>query len=132
MLWFPALRKRLRSNSAKLGKWGEKKSLKFLKNKGLKPITTNFRGRSGEIDLIMSDTDGRIIFVEVKTRASEHKALAHTAVTPRKQKHLIRTARDFCRQYSLNDRPMRFDVIAVVLPATGPAEIRHYENAFRP
>jgi Holliday junction resolvase-like predicted endonuclease len=45
---------------------------------------------------------------------------------------MIRTARHFLREYEIEGKPLRFDVIAVVLGEKGPPEIRHYENAFRP
>ncbi|MHC4758467.1 MAG: YraN family protein, partial [Planctomycetota bacterium] len=61
-------REKLYSDKDRLGRWGEKQSEKFLKRKGLKTLTKNYSCKTGEIDLVMVDTDHSIVFVEVKTR----------------------------------------------------------------
>ena len=86
----------------------------------------------GEVDLVMASANGAIVFVEVKTRRNEDYAQAQDAVTSKKQARLIRTAKFFVKQYKIKDKPLRFDVVAVILGPKGPAQIRHYENAFRP
>ncbi len=85
----------------------------------------------GEIDLIMAD--GRaVVFVEVKTRSdsSENFLPAQSAVTPAKRKRIIRTAGFFCKKYAVRNRPLRFDVTAVVYSDEPEPVIRHYKNAF--
>ncbi|MFH1715841.1 MAG: YraN family protein, partial [Planctomycetota bacterium] len=78
-----------------LGRWGEKRCEKFLKRKGLKTLTRNFLCKTGEIDLIMVDVDGAIVFVEVKTRANEDFGPSESAVTGAKKTRMLRTARYF-------------------------------------
>ena len=51
------------------GKSGELYAREYLENKGYAYITSNFKTRFGEIDLIFKDKK-RIIFVEVKFRTS--------------------------------------------------------------
>ena len=131
MLWLPGRRRKLLSDSRLLGRWGERYSERFLRRKGLKRIARNFTCKLGEIDLIMADADGAIVFVEVKTRRDEGYARAQDAITSRKQTKLMRTAKYFLKTYKVKDKPLRFDVVAVVLGEKGPAEIRHYENALR-
>ena len=80
----------------------------------------------------MADANGAIVFVEVKTRRSETKASAQNAVTPNKRRRLVRAANQFVRKYNIKNKPLRFDVAAVILPAKGPIQIRHYKNAFVP
>ena len=80
----------------------------------------------------MGDKDGKLIFVEVKTRTSEELAKAQDAVNRRKQARMFRVSQNFCRKYKIKDRPLRFDVVAIMLGQKGKPEIRHYENAFRP
>ena len=128
----PIFRSRLLSDPKKLGRWGEKQSENFLLRKGFRFITRNFRCKPGEIDLIMSDDTGAIVFVEVKTRKSESLANAQDAVNIEKRKRLVYASRYFVRKYKIKDRPLRFDVMAVVLPEKGKVEIRHYRNAFVP
>ena len=80
----------------------------------------------------MVDSDRTIVFVEVKTRADESFSPSESAITSSKKSKMIRTARYFLASYQIEDRPLRFDVVTVVLGQKGPVQIRHYENAFVP
>jgi putative endonuclease len=115
-----------------LGRWGEKRSGRFLKKKGLKVLTRNFSCKCGEIDLIMVDRDGSIVFVEVRTRAGEDFATAEASITSVKKARLLKTARFFLAKHRIEDRPFRFDVVTIVLGQSGGEQIRHYKNAFVP
>ena len=129
-----------RKSKERLGRWGEKRCEKFLKRKGLKTLTRNFSCKTGEIDLIMVDSDGTLVFVEVKTRANEDfspsSRVGHlpveSVVTKTKQTRMLRTARYFLATNNIENRPFRFDVVTIVLGEKGPEQIRHYENAFVP
>ena len=132
MFWFGFSRDALLDDPKRLGRWGEKRSERFLKRKGFEAIARNFTCKTGEIDLIMTDQGRTIVFVEVKTRRDENYSQAQDAVTYAKRAKMIRTARHFLKTYEVKDKPMRFDVVAVVLGPKGPVQIRHYENAFRP
>ena len=115
-----------------LGRWGEKRCERFLKRNGLKKLTRNFSCKTGEIDLIMVDTDSTIVFVEVRTRADESFGPAESSITRAKKAKLSRTARCFLATHNIEDRPYRFDVVTIVLGQSGPAQIRHYKSAFVP
>ena len=125
-------RKRLLADAKLLGKWGEKHAVGFLKSKGFKVIARNYTCKAGEIDLIAADADGAIVFVEVKTRRDEVYAKAQDAVTTKKQRTMTQAAKSFVRNYKIKDKPLRFDVVAVILGKKGKPEVRHYENAFTP
>ena len=125
-------RRRLLADAKVLGRWGEKRCEKFLKRKGLKTLARNFSCKTGEIDLVMVDTDGSIVFVEVKSRADENFGPAESVITPAKKARLFRTARYFLATNNIEDRPFRFDVVTIVLGQTGPEQIKHYKNAFVP
>lgn len=131
MLFFGG-RKRLLADPKKLGRWGQRQAERFLRRIGCRTITRNYGFAGGEIDLIMAGSDGAVAFVEVKTRRSEDYAPAKAAVNTKKQQKLIRTAKRFLGTYKISDRPLRFDVVTVILPAEGPPQIRHYPKAFRP
>jgi len=115
-----------------LGRWGEKRSESFLKRKGLKILTRNFSCKTGEIDLIMVDTDSSIVFVEVRTIADETFTPPEASITAAKKARLSRTARYFLAANKLEDRPLRFDIVTIVLSRTGRPKINHYKNAFVP
>ena len=125
-------RRKLLADRELLGRWGEKRCEKFLKKKGLKKLTRNFSCRTGEIDLVMADTDGSIVFVEVKTRANESFTPVESVITPAKKNKLSRTARYFLATHNIKDRPCRFDVVTIVLNQTASPQIRYYQNAFVP
>ena len=127
-----ANRNRLLTDQKLLGRWGEKRCEKFLRKKGLKTLTRNFSCKTGEIDLIMIDCDRTIVFVEVKTRAQNHLEPPESAVTYGKQQKALRTARYFLTTNNIEDRPLRFDVVAITLPPKGKPLINHYQNAFKP
>ena len=115
-----------------LGRWGERRCERFLKRKGLKKLAHNFSCKTGEIDLVMVAPDGTVVFVEVKTRADESFDSVESVITPAKKGKSLRTARYFLTTHSIQNRPIRFDVVTIVLGRSGPVQIRHYENAFVP
>lgn len=131
-MWpWPFGRSKLPENPADLGRWGENQARQFLQGKGFTTIARNWRHGKGELDLVMAD--GRaIVFVEVKSRTDEDFAPATTSITAEKKKVLLRTAKCFLRKYDISDRPLRFDVVTVVLTDAGKPQIKHYRNAFRP
>ena len=120
----------LLSDKRKLWRWGERRCESFLKRKGFKKLARNFSCRSGEIDLVMVDGDGVIVFVEVKTRRDEVFGPAESSITSVQKARLSRAARYFLAVHNIADRPYRFDVVIIVLGRSGPVQIRHYENAF--
>jgi putative endonuclease len=125
-------KRRLLADRELLGRWGEKRCEKFLKRKGLKTLTCNFSCKTGEIDLVMVDKDGTLVFVEVKTRANEDFSSSESAINKAKQTRMLRTVRYFLNTNNIENRPFRFDVVTIVLGEKGPEQIRHYENAFTP
>jgi len=126
-------RRRLLSDPKHLGRWGEKRCERFLKRKGLKILTRNFACRTGEIDLIMVDRDRTIVFVEVRTRSDETFGPPELSITPAKKNRLLRTARYFlAANRILEDRPFRFDIVAIVLGQAGRPKLKHYTNTFVP
>ncbi len=132
MFGLPIPRRRLLADPKRLGRWGEKRCRRYLKSKGYRAIARNFRCALGEIDLITADSEGRIVFVEVKTRRNEDHAVAYLAVNRRKQIRMARAANHFIKMYNVRNKPLRFDVVTVILNSKGPATIRHYENVFVP
>jgi len=123
-------RRKLLADAKLLGRWGEKRCERFLKSKGFKKLARNFSCKAGEIDLVMVATSGAIVFVEVKTRADESLTPVESVITPDKKHKLHKAARYFLATYDIKNRPYRFDVVTTVLGQSGPAKIRHYENAF--
>jgi putative endonuclease len=122
----------LLADRAKLGRWGEKRAERFLRGKGFKTLARSFSCRAGELDLVMVDADGVMVFVEVKTRADEAFSPVEAAITARKRQRMTRAARYFLASHGIQDRPCRFDVVTVVLGRSGRPQVCHYEGAFVP
>ena len=115
-----------------VGAWGEALAAKFLEKKRYKLITTNYRCRMGEIDLIVADKK-HLVFVEVKLRKTDKFAQALEFVDQHKQERLRTTAALYLAKYPTNLQP-RFDVIEIYAPdgtATVDPKIYHLEDAFQ-
>lgn len=125
-------RRKLLSDRARLGRWGEKRCERFLNRKGLRTLTRNYTCRTGELDLVMVDRDATLVFVEVRTRAGEEFVRVEATITAAKRTRVARAARHFLAVHKIEDRPLRFDVVTLVLGPEGPPQIRHYKNAFVP
>jgi putative endonuclease len=123
-------RKKLLSDKRLLGKWGQKQCENSLKKKGYETLTKNFSCKTGEIDLVMTEPNGTIVFIEVKTRINEDFADAEGAITSAKKQRMARAANFFVKKHKLENLPLRFDAVMVIAAEKGKTQIRHYENAF--
>ena len=124
------IRNRLLSSSKLLGRWGEKRAVKYLKDRGYKVLALNFRYSHYEIDIAAVSPQGSIVFIEVKTRRNENRSFAWTSVNARKKKMLSVAGSVFVKKYSLQNMPVRYDVITIVLNDKSQPALHHYENAF--
>lgn len=99
-----------------LGRAGEKFAADFYRARGSHVLAANVHYRVGEIDLVVREPDGTIVFVEVKTRASRTYGVAE-AVTKRKVQRLRKAAAQW-----LDGKPFaetRFDVLGLVKSGSG-------------
>jgi len=112
-----------------LGKKGEELAAQFLKNLGYKILAINWQEKKFEIDIIAQDQN-QLVFVEVKTRATDFFGSPVEAVTPTKKKHLIKGANFYVDKTNI-DLECRFDVIAVILN-NNQQKIEHFKDAFYP
>jgi putative endonuclease len=113
------------------GNAGEQEAARYLQGKGYEILARQLRNRAGEIDLIARH-EGRIVFVEVKTRRSHIAGHPAEAVNRRKQQQLGRAALLWLKQHQLLNAPCRFDVIAITWQAASAPHIEHYLAAFEP
>lgn len=127
---FAFTRRRLLSDRKALAKWGERRAQKFLKKLGLSTLARNYLCKTGELDLIMAESDGTIVFVEVKTRTNRDIAEPEDSITASKKHRLSSAAQYFLKTHNIENRPCRFDVVAITLDQNGSEIIKHYRNAF--
>lgn len=117
----------------KSGDYGEELAARFLKSRGYEIIEQNYHSKYGEIDIIAKN-DRNIAFVEVKSRSSEYCGLPREAVTPAKQRKIIRTAYAYLIKNE-SDLSPRFDVIEVYFnnkTDLKPQKLTHIKSAFEP
>lgn len=100
------------------GQAAEDLALRHLQRAGLRLVTRNYRvargpsRHAGEVDLIMHDPDGTLVFVEVRSRARRDHGGAAASITHVKRQRLVRAAGHYllrCR----STPPCRFDVVAI-------------------
>jgi putative endonuclease len=113
----------------RLGKMGERAARKYLKQRGLKFLTANYRTPRGEIDLVFRDGDC-LVFVEVKTRSSEEWGSPASAVDAERRGRLTRAGLDYLRRLKNPAIKVRFDIVEVLVQDGKVREVRHIENAF--
>ncbi len=95
------------------GDAGEDRALAHLQAAGLRLVSRNYRtpGRGGgEIDLIMRERDGTLVFVEVRQRASGSHGGAGASISPFKQRRIVFAARHYLMRLA-SEPPCRFDVV---------------------
>ena len=97
------------------GEAAESQALAHLQAAGLRLVERNYRtpGRGGgEIDLVMRDRDGTLVFVEVRRRSGAAFGGAAASVGGVKQRRLIFAARHYLLRLG-SQPPCRFDVVAL-------------------
>ena len=100
------------------GDHAETLALEHLQRHGLALVCRNYRvargphARGGEIDLIVRERDGTLVFVEVRSRTSGAFGGALASVTARKQQRVVLAARHYLAALGRTP-PCRFDVVAI-------------------
>jgi len=101
-----------------LGDRAEALALEHLQRHGLALVVRNYRvargprSRGGEIDLILRERDGTLVFVEVRARGGSAYGGALASVTARKQQRLLLAAKHYLARLNAMP-PCRFDVVAI-------------------
>ena len=102
------------TRKSKLGHWGEKEAVRFLKRHGYRIIGRNVVSGVGEIDVVARDGDV-LCFIEVKTRTSDDFGGPLQAVGRAKRRKLVQLARTYIAQNRIPEAPCRFDVVGVTM-----------------
>ena len=121
------------TETERIGLWGEGVAATTLEAEGYRILGRRVRVGRDEIDLVAThgrDGPRQLVFVEVKTRASDAFGGGRAAVDKRKRHALCRAAARYLRR--MPRTPFRFDVVEVVGTIEGahPPRVRHFENAF--
>lgn len=114
----PAAKARPPTARQQAGREAEDRALAHLRAQGLRLVERNYRvargpaARGGEIDLVMRERDGTLVFVEVRARRSGAHGGAAASVGPAKQRALLWAAQHYLLRWP-SPPPCRFDVVAL-------------------
>jgi putative endonuclease len=101
-----------------VGDAAESLALAYLQRQGLVLVQRNYRvaggphARGAELDLILRDRDGTLVFVEVRSRSADRHGGALASVDGVKQQRLVRAAQHYLLRLA-SPPPCRFDVVAI-------------------
>ncbi len=101
-----------------LGDLAEARALDHLTAEGLLLVRRNYRvargprARGGEVDLILRERDGTLVFVEVRARKDSRFGGAAASVSLAKRRSIVLAASHYLRRMA-SPPPCRFDVVAI-------------------
>jgi putative endonuclease len=101
------------------GAAAEARALAHLQRQGLVLVARNYRlargpsARAGEVDLILRDRDGTLVFVEVRARRDARHGGAAASIGPGKRQRVIRAAQHYVARHVSVPVGCRFDVVAI-------------------
>ncbi len=107
-----------RRTTKAIGDEGEALALAHLQRAGLVLVERNYRlargphARGGEVDLILRERDGTLVFAEVRARAGANHGGAAASVGAAKQRRIVLAARHYLLRWA-SPPPCRFDVVAI-------------------
>jgi putative endonuclease len=113
-----------------VGAYGERVAVAHLVAEGMVLLDRNWRGTAGEIDAILRDADGTLVFCEVKTRRSTRFGTPVEAVVAAKTRRLRRLAAQWLAATGVRPAQVRFDVVSVLPQPAGAARVEHLRGAF--
>jgi len=118
----------------RLGRWGEEIGINYLREHNYQIISRNYRKKWGELDIVAFDRKSKeTVFLEVKTinRLKTIGLLPEEELTSEKILKLKRIILSFLNQYHLEDKPWRFDFLAIEIQNnTLKPDVRHYKDVY--
>ena len=118
-----------RRESVAYGIRAEQLSRQFLEDRGYVTITTRYKTRHGEIDIV-AEKDGYIMFVEVKGRSkiSDNPSEEEFVITHKQVQRNTKAALEFLSSHpSYAQYQVRFDVVLL----RGDVVIKHIQNSWQ-
>ena len=117
----------MESNTWQRGLRAEERVRRFLAAGGLEFVTSNFRWKGGEIDLVvLYRPASTLVFVEVRSRGARDGKYLRYSLGPAKRRRLLSTAQVFLYRHGrlFARTGFRFDVVWV----EGESAIEHWKN----
>ena len=104
------------TTAAEIGSYGERVAAAFLRRRGYRVLTRNYKTERGEIDLVCRDGD-ILAFVEVRSRSGELFGRPSESIDARKEQALLAAAQSYLELLKRDDVTWRFDAVEVHLKA---------------
>lgn len=114
---------------SEVGARGEDAAAAYLERIGMQVVDRNWRSGRGELDIVALDGDV-LVLCEVKTRTTDSRGTPEEAVSPAKQRRLVRLAEAYLSAAGLEACSVRFDVVTIRVLGEDRALLRHHRNAF--
>lgn len=112
------------------GQNGENEAVEILRRMGFFILERNYYTKYGELDIVAED-GAYLVFVEVKSRKAGCFGTGLESITRTKRMHLTKAAALYLARHRIQNRPCRFDVMAVYVNSQGGLEGHlHIPNAF--
>lgn len=115
-------------NNKIIGAFGEKVVAEFLISRGATIIDRNWRIKEGEIDIVAQSREGKIIFMEVKTRSSLAFGHPLESITNEKAHRLQRLALAWLATHRAFGAEFQIDCAAVLIGSDGQHSIEYRAN----
>ncbi|GIO30018.1 MULTISPECIES: YraN family protein [Paenibacillus] len=121
---------REKDNRRDKGAAAEQAACDYLVGQGYAIKDRNWRCRGGELDIV-AELGRLLVIVEVRSRSGSRYGTAAESVDYRKIRRVRGIASTYLHYKQLEERELRFDVIAIELDAAWNAvSLQHIEGAF--
>lgn len=113
-----------------IGRAGEEHAAGLFRSRGGVVISQNWTCASGELDLVILDDQGRLRFVEVRTRTGTGFGTPAESVTGAKQRRIRKLAVAWLAAHPGRWRQVCFDVVGVDLSDQSRPRLELFEDVF--
>ena len=110
-----------------IGRRGEEIACSYLKTNGYIINCRNYYSHWGEIDIV-AKKNGKIFFIEVKTRTNDYHGAPYEEVTYFKRKNLIRSVHHYLLKHEHKNQKLSIDLITVKLDGDKLTELKYFEH----
>ena len=111
-----------------LGILGENFTTQFLVDRNYEVLDRNWRAREGEIDIVALSPEGKIVFVEVKTRSSVAYGDPLEAISNDKAMRIQRLALAWLATHQRLGWDFRIDAAGILVSRAGAITIDYREG----
>ena len=113
----------------KFGEFGENLAKNYLIKKGYKILSTRYKTKHGEIDII-AEYKNYLVFCEVKTRTNTNFGYPEESVNKEKLKKIAKTGYFYINEKNIN-KHFQIDVIGIQInKLKKKAKLNHYKNVY--